>query len=171
MSSLFFFCRILLGLFVWPKLDEQFGSQNHRGCCESHSPGEILGYAYIISLLVKYKFLAQFPVDHLVHTVVLTHSVLSSCICLTSYWSFRLYRHIIYICRFIITIIIIWAFLTPASLYSFPLGLNDSMPPQVSRTHFNCQVNLNNAVVLIESNCLFFISKSSSPLAILWGLS
>ena len=42
------FCRLSLGLVVWPKLGDPFVSQNHRRVCASHSPGQILGWAYTI---------------------------------------------------------------------------------------------------------------------------
>ena len=47
-----------------------FVSQNLRGVCASHLPGQILGYAYTIFRLVKFQFLEQFPVDHLVPPVM-----------------------------------------------------------------------------------------------------
>ena len=39
---------LLLGLVFWPRLGDLFLSQNPRGVFESHSPGQILGCAYII---------------------------------------------------------------------------------------------------------------------------
>ena len=46
--SFFFFCRLSLGLVVWPKLGDQFVSQNPCEICVSHFPVRILGCAYII---------------------------------------------------------------------------------------------------------------------------
>ena len=54
--------------------------------------------------MVKFKFLAQFPVDHLAHPVVSylkIFFVLIWCIRLLSDWSFRLYHHKTYICCFV----------------------------------------------------------------------
>ena len=55
--------------------------------------------------MVKCKFLAQFPVDHLAHPVVSSHtlSVLVCCIHLLCDWSFHLYHHITYICYFVVS--------------------------------------------------------------------
>ena len=61
-----FFCWLSLGLVVWPRFGDPFVSQSPRGVCASHSPGQILGCAFV----VKFKFLAKFPVDHLGHPVV-----------------------------------------------------------------------------------------------------
>ena len=47
-SSHFLFCWLLPGLVVWPRLGDLFVSQNPRGFCTSHSPGQILGCAYTI---------------------------------------------------------------------------------------------------------------------------
>ena len=44
----FFFFWLLLSLVIWPRLDDRFVSQNSRGICSSHSPGQILGCAYNI---------------------------------------------------------------------------------------------------------------------------
>ena len=45
-SSLF--CCLSLCLVVWPRFSDPFVCQNPRGDCASHSPGNILGCAYII---------------------------------------------------------------------------------------------------------------------------
>ena len=42
------FCRLSLGLVVWPRLGDLFASQNSRDNCASHSTGRILDYAYNI---------------------------------------------------------------------------------------------------------------------------
>ena len=44
----FFCCWLLLGLVVWPRLDDPFVSEYHRDVCESHFTGWILGCAYAI---------------------------------------------------------------------------------------------------------------------------
>ena len=62
---LFSFFKLSLGLVVWPGLGDLFISQNSREFYASHSLGWILGYAYIpVVRMVKFKFLAQFFVDH-----------------------------------------------------------------------------------------------------------
>ena len=43
-----FFCWLLQGVLVWPRLGDPFVSQKPKGVCVSHSPGRILGYAYTI---------------------------------------------------------------------------------------------------------------------------
>ena len=43
-----FYCWLLLGLVVWPRLGDQLVCQNARGVCVSHSPGHMLGCAYTI---------------------------------------------------------------------------------------------------------------------------
>ena len=40
-----FFLLLLLGLVVWPRLNDPFGCRIRRGVCVSHSPGQILGCA------------------------------------------------------------------------------------------------------------------------------
>ena len=62
-----FLCWLSLGLVVWPKLNDLFVSQNLKEFCASHFLGWILSCAYTICLRVKFKPLAQFPVDHLAH--------------------------------------------------------------------------------------------------------
>ena len=59
------FCLLSLGLVVWPRLSDLFVYQN---------PREVLldGYrvVHISLVMIKFKFLALFPVDHLPHPVV-----------------------------------------------------------------------------------------------------
>ena len=60
--------------------------------------------------IVKFKFLAQFPVDHLAHPVVSSLMLLLFkvfCIRLLCHWLFRLYHHITYVIIIIIIIIIL----------------------------------------------------------------
>ena len=64
------FCLLSLGLVCYPGLDDLFVFQNLREFCASHSPRRILFCAYIIWHYGLFKFLAQFPVDHLPHTVM-----------------------------------------------------------------------------------------------------
>ena len=47
-SLFFFFCWSLYGLVVWLGLGDLFISQNSRGVCASHSPGQQLSCAYTI---------------------------------------------------------------------------------------------------------------------------
>ena len=58
------FCWLSLGLVVWLRLSNAFESRNPREFCASRSPGRITGW------MVKFKFLAKFTVDHLLHLVV-----------------------------------------------------------------------------------------------------
>ena len=51
-----FFCWLSLGLVVWPRLGDPYTSQNPREVCVSHSPGRILGCAYIICSYDQIKF-------------------------------------------------------------------------------------------------------------------
>ena len=69
--SFFFFCWLSLGLVIWPRLDDLFVSQNPREFCASHFSGQILGFANIIFDMLKFKVLAQFPVDRLAHPVII----------------------------------------------------------------------------------------------------
>ena len=41
-QQVLFFCWLLWGLVVWPRLADLFVSQNFIGVCVSHSPGQIL---------------------------------------------------------------------------------------------------------------------------------
>ena len=63
----FFFFWLSLGVVVWLRLDDLFVYESFWEFCASHSPGRILCCAYT---MVKFKFLKQFPVDHLTHLVV-----------------------------------------------------------------------------------------------------
>ena len=67
--SFLFFSFFLLGLFVWLILSDPLVCQNPRGVCASHSPGQILGYAYAICSYGQNQFLTQFSGDHLVYPV------------------------------------------------------------------------------------------------------
>ena len=62
----FLLCWLSLGLVVWPKLTDPFVCQNLKEFCASHFLGRIPGCAP----KVKFKLLAQFPVDPLPHSVV-----------------------------------------------------------------------------------------------------
>ena len=59
------FCWLSLCMVDWPGLDDRFVSQNPIKYCTSHLLGWILCCAYVF--MVKFKFLAQFPVDDLAH--------------------------------------------------------------------------------------------------------
>ena len=48
------FCWLSQGLVVWPRLVDPFVSQNLREVYKSHSPGQVLGCAYGISLVKFY---------------------------------------------------------------------------------------------------------------------
>ena len=73
-SSLF--CWLSLGLVIWLRLSDPFVSQHPREDRAFHFPGQILGCAFI--RVVKFKLLAQFPVDHFAHPVV-SGLILSLC--------------------------------------------------------------------------------------------
>ena len=45
-STHFIFFLLSLGLVIWPIFDDPFASQNPWEVCASHSPGQILGFAY-----------------------------------------------------------------------------------------------------------------------------
>ena len=68
-GNIYFSCRLWLGLVVWPRLGDPFVSENRWNVCRSHSPGQILCYAYTI-LMVELQFLVQRIVHHLAHPVV-----------------------------------------------------------------------------------------------------
>ena len=68
--SKFPFCLLLLGLVDWTRLGDPFLFQNPPWLCTSYSPGQTLSCAYTICPYGQFKFLAQFPVDHLAHPVV-----------------------------------------------------------------------------------------------------
>ena len=95
---------IFLLIIVWPRLGDLFVSQNHREVCTSH----ILDGVWVVHIpfgqMVKFKFLAQFPVDHLPCPVVsslIFFFALIYCIRLLCNRSFRLYHHITNICYFV----------------------------------------------------------------------
>ena len=48
---------ILLGLVFWPRLDDSFVSQNPRGVCACHSPGQILCCIYHLIVWSNFNFL------------------------------------------------------------------------------------------------------------------
>ena len=70
--------RHLLSLFMLtiarsgcrPRFGDLFVSQNFIEIYASPSLGQILGCAYTTFFIIKFQFLAQFPVDHLSHPVV-----------------------------------------------------------------------------------------------------
>ena len=67
------FCWLSLSLVVWPIFSDLFLSQNPRELWASHSPGQRLILQVVhrpLVLIVKFKFLAQFSVDHFPHPVV-----------------------------------------------------------------------------------------------------
>ena len=82
-------------------------SKSHRSLCVSFS-GTSAGfciYHLLVWSVVKFTFLAHFPVDPFAHPVVSrlihTPSVLICCIHLLCDWSFRLCHCIVYICYFV----------------------------------------------------------------------
>ena len=61
-----FLCWLSLGLVVWPRFDDLFVSQNLKEFCVSFSR-TVEHFPFV--RLVKFQFLAQFPVDYLSHSV------------------------------------------------------------------------------------------------------
>ena len=51
LQVLFFCCRLLQSLVVWPRLSDPFVCENPIGVCESDFPGKILGCALLLLLL------------------------------------------------------------------------------------------------------------------------
>ena len=51
-----------------PRLGDPLVYQSPTGVCECHFLGQVLRCAFVG--MVKYKFLARFPVDHLAHPVM-----------------------------------------------------------------------------------------------------
>ena len=93
----FSLCWLLLGLVVWPRLDNSFVSQNPRNFCLIFLDG-----FWVWSNL---NFSSQFLVDHPVMSgliLSLSLSALIYCIRLCD-WSFRLFHHITYVCYFVIS--------------------------------------------------------------------
>ena len=69
--QILFFCWLLLGQVVWPRLGDLFVSQNSIEVYVSHSPGWNLVCAYTpLVHVVKLKCFAQLPVDYLSHSIV-----------------------------------------------------------------------------------------------------
>ena len=66
-QQVLFFCWLPLGLVVWPRLGDLSVSPNVREVYASLFPAQILGCAYTMDNMIKFQFLAQFPVDHFAH--------------------------------------------------------------------------------------------------------
>ena len=66
----FFFFRLLLSLTVWSRFVDTFVSQNLSRVFAFYSQGQIMVVYIPFVRMVKFKFLAQFPVDYLSHSVV-----------------------------------------------------------------------------------------------------
>ena len=84
-----------------PRLGDPFVSQNPRGICGSHSPGQILGCAYTIYLYGQTSISGTIPSGSpFPHSRDLSYilSIQICCIRLLSDWSFHLYHHSTYIC-------------------------------------------------------------------------
>ena len=62
--------QLLQGPVVWPRLGDPFVSQNTRGICVPHSPGQTLGCAYTICSYDQISISSQFPLNHLPGPVV-----------------------------------------------------------------------------------------------------
>ena len=58
-----FFCWLSLGLVIWPRSGALFVSQNPREVCTFLQDGFQVVHIPLVRI-VKFKFLAQFPVDH-----------------------------------------------------------------------------------------------------------
>ena len=69
-SFFFFFCWLSLGLVVWSRLGDPFVSQNSRGVCVFNFLDGFCVVHMPLVRMVKFKLLAQFPVDHLPHPFV-----------------------------------------------------------------------------------------------------
>ena len=65
-----FFGWLSLGLVVWPRLSDLFVSLIPEEVCVTRSSRRIPVCGYTFVRLVKFQFLAQFPVDYLPHPVV-----------------------------------------------------------------------------------------------------
>ena len=63
-SKFSFFCWSLSGLVVWSRLGDLFVSQNPRGVCASHFPGQMLGCA-IYHLFVCYYYYSLIRAFHI----------------------------------------------------------------------------------------------------------
>ena len=101
------FCWVLLGLVAWPRLGDPFVSQNPRVVCVSHSPGKILGFAYTIIPYGHISISGTIPNKSLsppscFYSYTLSALIIICCIRLLWDWLFRLYRHMIYICCFVV---------------------------------------------------------------------
>ena len=59
-----FFCWLLSSLVLWPRLRDPYICRSPIGVYVCHFLGHVLGCAYTICM-VKFKFLAHLPVDHL----------------------------------------------------------------------------------------------------------
>ena len=105
--------------------------------------------------MVKFKFLAQFPVDHLPQPVV-------SCLKL-----FFALTYSIKLCDwwFIYHYFTPWEFFTSTFADGLSLELIDNKSPQVPRTLLSILADLNNAAIWMVSTCPF-ISKLSCPCTI-----
>ena len=68
--SLFFFCWLLLGLVLWPILGDPCVCQSPVGVYMCYFLGKVLGWYGQIVGMVKFKFFAHFPVDHLAHPIL-----------------------------------------------------------------------------------------------------
>ena len=105
LQVLFIFCGWLLkGLDDWPRLGDQFLSQNPRGVCAFHSPGRILCCAYTICSYGQIQISCIVPSGSPTTPSRVKSNILSVLICcyhLSCDRSFRLYRHITYICYFV----------------------------------------------------------------------
>ena len=105
--------------------------------------------------MVKFKFLAHFPVYHLAHPVV------SSLVLLLRQFAAFAYHMIDGIIIIIIIIIIPFLRVLHVSVSLWSLSLRDSKSPQVFRTLLGILAYLNNAAVGMVS-ILLLIPKSSS---------
>ena len=98
-----FICCQSLCLVVWPRLDNPFVSQNPIEFYVSHSPGQILSFAYTIcsygQIQISCTILSGSP-SPLNHVKSYTLFTLIYGIHLLCDWSFRLDHLITYICNF-----------------------------------------------------------------------
>ena len=102
-----FFCSLLQGLVVCPRLSDPFVSQNPKIVCASRSPGQILGFAYIDCSYGQISVSCMILVDHFAYYYTL--SVLICCISLFCDWSWRFYHYITYICCIVVSyLFLLW---------------------------------------------------------------
>ena len=106
--------------------------------------------------MIKFKFLTQFPVDHLPHPVISSFIIIIINY-LFIYSFIYLFLFILLLLTLDIIIISLLAnFLHQFHLVVFHWSLSDSKSPQVSRTLLSIRSDLNNAEIWIVLILFFF---------------